>query len=420
MKPLFVISLDALGFCDEDIYKNLPFFSKMIEKGTWIRRLESVYPTLTYAIHSSIVTGRYPVNHGVDNNLRLQPERSAMDWHWDESDIREDTIFRNAKKKGMTIAAFSWPVTGGMDAEYNIPEVWTFENETYVEHLKNQGSRELIEEVIEEFGQPDRNNSQKVKDKWHADAASYTFNKYRPDITFIHLIDVDHQKHILGPNHFGTYDSIRILDELLEEMFTNISKNYDLDDINIMLLSDHSQLETAYPIRLNKVLADMNLVNVKEDGTVKEDWKAYFLTCGGSTALYTKEDDENLVKEIREKIESLNIKGIDKIFDKDQIRNEVKSSDKAVLWIEAKEGYHFDPNALDFIELEDFIGGAKGNHGFLPSKEKNLAMGIFKGPAFKKGHIIENEKMVDIAPTINKIYDLGMKDMDGDIIDCLN
>lgn len=51
--------------------------------------------------------------------------------------------------------------------------------------------------------------------------------------------------------------------------------------------------------------------------------------------------------------------------------------------------------------------------------KKNLAMAIFIGPAFKENSVIENEKIVDIAPTIDKIYNLDMKDMSGSVIDCL-
>lgn len=416
--PLFVISLDALGYYDEDIYKDLPFLKSMRERGTWIRRLESVYPTLTYAIHSTIVTGRYPSEHGVDNNLLVQPERLNMDWYWDEDYVSGDTIFRKAHEKSYTISAFSWPVSGFLPIEYNVPEVWTYEDEEFFEHVKRKGSPEFIEELYNEIGERNINDSQKISDEWMAKAVAYTFEKYQPDITFLHLIDVDHQKHLAGPSHYATKDAIKELDDRLSRMFDKISKVRNLDEINIMLMSDHSQIDTAYPIRLNKVLADMNLVSVNEDGTVKEDWQAYFLTCGGSTALYTKEDDPNLVEQIKEKIESLNIAGIEQIFDVDEIK-ELKSSDKAKLWIEAKEGYAFEADAREFITSRDYTVSARGNHGFLPTKEKNLAIGIFAGPAFKKGKIIEKEKIVNIAPTIDTIYNLDMKDMSGEVIDCL-
>ncbi|MFO3665864.1 alkaline phosphatase family protein [Anaerococcus sp. ENR0831] len=416
--PLIVISLDALGYCDEEVYKQLPFLKSMIEKGTWIKKVESVYPTLTYPIHSSIVTGRYPIEHGVDNNLLVQAEKKAMDWYWDHSYISGDTILNNAHKKGLKIAAFSWPVSAKADIEFNVPEVSPNPEGGFIDHLKENGSGEYIDELQSVFGPFDSHDSQKQKDEWMANATAYTFEKHQPDITFLHLIDVDHQKHVYGASHFAVKDAIKELDDRLSRMFEKIAKVKSLDEINIILLSDHSQIDTAYPIRLNKMLADMNLVNVNEDGTVKEDWQAYFLTCGGSTALYTKEDNPKLVEEIKEKIESLNLEGIDKIFNTEEIQ-ELKSSDSAKLWVEAKEGYVFDADAREFIESRNQEPGPRGNHGFLPSKEKNLAMAIFIGPAFKENSVIENEKIVDIAPTIDKIYNLDMKDMSGSVIDCL-
>lgn len=416
--PLIVISLDALGYCDEEVYKQLPFLKSMIEKGTWIKKVESVYPTLTYPIHSSIVTGRYPIEHGVDNNLLVQAEKKAMDWYWDHSYISGDTILNNAHKKGLKIAAFSWPVSAKADIEFNVPEVSPNPEGGFIDHLKENGSGEYIDELQSVFGPFDSHDSQKQKDEWMANATAYTFEKHQPDITFLHLIDVDHQKHVYGASHFAVKDAIKELDDRLSRMFEKIAKIKNLDEINIMLLSDHSQIDTAYPIRLNKMLADMNLVNVNEDGTVKKDWQAYFLTCGGSTALYTKEDNPKLVEEIKEKIESLNLEGIDQIFSTEEIQ-ELKSSDSAKLWVEAKEGYVFDADAREFIESRNQEPGPRGNHGFLPSKEKNLAMAIFIGPAFKENSVIENEKIVDIAPTIDKIYNLDMKDMSGSVIDCL-
>ena len=414
--PLIIVSLDALGYCDEEIYSNLPFLSKIIEKGTWIRKVESIYPTLTYPIHSTIVTGRYPIDHGVDNNLLVQPERKIMDWYWDHDYISGDTIFRNAHKKGYTISAFSWPVSGDLEIEYNVPEVWTYEEKDFNEYVKEKGSEEFVEELYQKLGKYYRDDSQKVKDEWMANATAYTFEKYEPDITFLHLIDVDHQKHVYGSNHFAITDAIKELDDRLKRMFNKISKVQNLDDINIILLSDHSQLDTAYPIRLNKLLADMGLVNVNDDGTVKEDWQAYFLTCGGSTALYTKEDNPELVKKIKERLVNLNLDGIDKIFDKADIEK-LGASNRAKLWVEAKEGYIFDADARDFIMSTNIEPGPRGNHGFLPTKEKNLAMAIFAGPDFKANKIIKNGKIVGIAPTIDKIYNLEMKNMTGSIIE---
>lgn len=163
--PLIIISLDALGYCDEETYKNLPFLKSIIEKGTWIRKVESIYPTLTYPIHSTIVTGRYPIEHGVDNNLLVQPEKKAMDWYWDHDYISGDTILKNAHKKGLKIAAFSWPVSAKADIEFNVPEVSPNPVGTYIDHLKENGSGEYIEELQSVFGPFNSYDSQKKKDE---------------------------------------------------------------------------------------------------------------------------------------------------------------------------------------------------------------------------------------------------------------
>jgi len=53
-----------------------------------------------------VVTGRYPIDHGVDNNLLLQPQREVMDWYWDHNYISGDTIFKNAHKKDIQLHPF--------------------------------------------------------------------------------------------------------------------------------------------------------------------------------------------------------------------------------------------------------------------------------------------------------------------------
>lgn len=410
MKPLFLLSLDALGYVDEPVYAHLPFFSKMIQRGTWVRRLQSVYPTLTYPIHSSVVSGRYPLSHWVDNNLKLQPERQKMDWFWDQTDFKGDSLFKAAKRKGLTTAAFSWPVTGYAEIDYNFPEVWAFDEDLQTT-LEKKGTPSFVKELTEAFGRYENQESRGDKDDYLFQAALHTFKKYRPDITLMHIIDVDSTKHHFGANHWNTQRSIIDLDKRLDAFFTEIGKLVDLDEVNIMLISDHSQIDTGYGIRLNKMLADMGLLEAKEDGT-SDSWQAYFLTCGGSCALYLKDEaDQDLVQKIRSEIESLNLEGIDRIFDKEEIVD-MGASKEAVIWVEAKEGYAFEASATGQVFSKHPFLGSIGNHGFLPSKEKNFAIGLFAGPDFKENQVIEFGELIQIAPTVDAIYGLGIEDME--------
>lgn len=50
---LIVISLDSLGFRDLNELRQLtPTLADLIEKGTWVKKVEGIFPTLTYPSHT--------------------------------------------------------------------------------------------------------------------------------------------------------------------------------------------------------------------------------------------------------------------------------------------------------------------------------------------------------------------------------
>ena len=81
-RRMVVISLDAVGARDLAYLKTLPNFQKLRAQSGYCDHVESVYPSITYPAHTSIVTGKKPLHHGVVNNLQLQPGRKSPDWMW--------------------------------------------------------------------------------------------------------------------------------------------------------------------------------------------------------------------------------------------------------------------------------------------------------------------------------------------------
>lgn len=90
---VIVISFDAVSKEDLDFLSKLPNFSKLIKEGSLIKNVESIYPSLTYPAHATIVTGKYPKNHGVINNTILDFNSYNPDWYWYRKYIYGDTIF---------------------------------------------------------------------------------------------------------------------------------------------------------------------------------------------------------------------------------------------------------------------------------------------------------------------------------------
>lgn len=122
-KRLIVVSLDAVGRRDMEYMLSLPNFSRLVAEGAFCDNVESVYPSLTYPAHTSIITGKVPDRHRIVANTRFQPSRNNPDWLYKEKFINGKTIVDVAKEKNMTVCSLLWPVMGGARIEYNLPEV---------------------------------------------------------------------------------------------------------------------------------------------------------------------------------------------------------------------------------------------------------------------------------------------------------
>ena len=79
-RKLIIISNDALVREDMEYLKTKPCIKKLIEGGSFVESLKSVYPTITYCCHTSMITGAYPNKTGVYNNI--VDELNSRDWQW--------------------------------------------------------------------------------------------------------------------------------------------------------------------------------------------------------------------------------------------------------------------------------------------------------------------------------------------------
>ena len=91
--------------------KQLPNFGRFLKDASVCTNVESVYPSITYPAHTTIITGRMPNKHGIINNTKVQPGLASPDWYWQRKYIKGTTLYDEAIKSGMKVAALLWPVT---------------------------------------------------------------------------------------------------------------------------------------------------------------------------------------------------------------------------------------------------------------------------------------------------------------------
>ena len=132
--------------------KNLPVFKSLLENGARVNTLRSVYPTITYTVHTSIITGTYPNRHGVLNNELPEIGVLTSPWQWFASSNKAPTLFKAAKKAGLKTAAVFWPVTGNdPDIDYLIDEYWSQSKDDETTYFAVPLHDQVIERVVKKI-----------------------------------------------------------------------------------------------------------------------------------------------------------------------------------------------------------------------------------------------------------------------------
>lgn len=185
---LLVVSLDAVSSKDLTLLKTLPNFSKFLSQGALIERVHSISPTLTYPAHTTIVTGNYPIHHGIINNTLLEPSHSNPNWYWYAKAIKTPTLFDLAHEKGLTTCSILWPVTGCSQITYNLPEIFPtkkWHHQLIMSGLAGSLNYQL--EILKKFGHLRQGTKQPYLDDFVMAATKYTLLKCKPDLICVHL-----------------------------------------------------------------------------------------------------------------------------------------------------------------------------------------------------------------------------------------
>ena len=424
-KYVIVISFDAVSEEDLEFLSKQPNFSKLIKNGALIKNVESVYPSLTYPAHATIVTGKYPKNHGVINNTVLDFKNDNPDWYWYRKYIKGDTIFDLAEKSGMKTCSILWPVTARSKITYNMPEIFCtkrYDNQILKSALA--GSKIYQVNMNKKFGYLRQGMEEPYLDNFATEVAKKTIRELKPNLILLHLIDSDSQKHKYGIENKEVIESLKRHDERLGEIIESLKLAGIYEDSTIIALGDHSQINVNNVIKLNSILMKNDLINV--NGNKIKSYKAIAKSCDGSSYIYLKnKNDVETRKKVRDILNELKNKYsnvIEEVYNNEEIKN-LGADINASFMIEAKRGYYFIDDFLgEAIEVIDESSKIKhklrASHGYLPSRDNYKTFFIAYGKTIKKGVVLEKGKLINHGPTIAKILDIDLRDCDGIVWEC--
>lgn len=422
MQKLIVISIDAMIYEDLAYVKQLPNIGALLEKGALVKRMKSIYPTLTYPCHATMRTGCWPSRHGVVNNTQMVPGCLDPKWQWYNDVVRCPDIFDACKAAGLTTAAVGWPSTGNHPGiDYLVDEVAGLKvktREAFRGYYTDTGTpEELYQAVVApniwlRADQPDDVRS------FNCAVACDIIRKYQPDILMLHLGDPDHARHVHGVYAREVYEALKNMDAKVGDICRAVRDAGIWSCTNIVITADHGQLDTTRTIHPNVILAEAGYIRTGESGEFL-DWDAWCQHVGMSALVYLKDPaDDRLcaaVKQLFAERAAREDCGIASIYSaEDAAADGFAGAFSLVLNTDGQSAFELNWTGPYMVSHPE--GQLKGSHGFHPDfGPRPFFLGC--GPAFVPGATLEHGQLIDGAPTYAKILGVDLPQAQGTALD---
>ena len=385
---LCLISLDAVSQPDADRLLRLPALSALAESGVFCKNVKTVYPTLTYPIHTSLLTGCYPDAHGIGHNQPFQPDTppSMRAWHWAVGDIRVKTLHKAAREKGMDVASILWPVSGKNRAvRRNFPEVLPLPGENAVIKMLRYASPVWILRMELMYGKTRKSILQPDLDDYAALLCEKLyFSRRPPDLLTVHLVDCDAMRHQYGTDSREAGEAMERLDRRVSRIVAAIRARGLWDETLFCVVSDHGHQDAP-----NGVLLDRELQKACGARAQTLGMGAYIFGPDLSAARRALEDNREAW-------------GIGRILAEEDL-HKLHAPEHVRLAVDARPGFCYI----------DHEGETLGEHGFGLDCSQARTLWWLSGPGIRRGAELPEADITDIAPTLARALGLSLPQAQG-------
>ncbi|MFV0503378.1 MAG: alkaline phosphatase family protein [Lachnospirales bacterium] len=423
IKPnVLLVSVDALtpSYVFSDL--ELPNIKKyFVQKGAYAEDgIRSVFPTFTYPCHQSIITGAYPINHGIHNNIIFDPLNNTNNaWNWFTSK-KVKNLWEETKKNGYTSASTAFPTSLGADGSYIIPEFWWNNSEldeVFINNLSNpQG---IVDEIKKDIGKYPNGldltldgDIQRFKSAmWLLDKK--LLNKDEPFFLSTYFASFDETMHVKGVYSKEAKECLMEIDKMIGKLVEKVSAELtDGKGFIVALVSDHGSLDNHSNICPNTIFFKKGWLKLDEKEKIK-DWQVFSNRAGGCSEIRIKDSGNEIYKEVKDILEDLVLdvnSGVLEVLDSEQCkkRNSFPNADFVIV---SKKGYEIRDDYLGSYMRKDIA--QKAQHGYSEDFEEMYASFMIHGTNIPENKKIGKMNLIDIAPTLADIMNFKMNTADG-------
>ena len=406
-----VISLDGFaGWAMEDPYLPVPTLRRLAASGASARTMRPVDPTVTWANHTSMITGVTPGQHGVIFNGLLIREPGVAPvvepWRDKQELVHGRTLYDAAHEKGLTTAQVDWV------AILNAPSItWEFPERP---DPKGGIAQEAVKAGILTQADLEGFASKNIlwRDRIWTMAAAHIIRQHRPNLMLFHLLNLDSTQHRYGPRTPAAMAAMALLDTQVGTILQAVHDAGIGPRTTVFVVSDHGFKTVKRQIRPNAIFAKEGLL--KADGGKVASAQVYSVPEGGSALVYVTVPDESGALLAKAKAVLAGVDGIDRVveapeFSKYGLPAPTATGQMGALMLTARDGYAFTADSAE-PAVVDAPDGGLGSHGYVASDPDIQALFIASGRNIKPGVTLDAVSNLNLTPTIARLLDLRMPD----------
>ncbi len=374
VKPV-VILLSIDGFAYEYLHKYQPPNMLALSKSGIKAKLQSVYPSKTFPNHLSIITGSYPIHHGITNNAFYSPEikqqyrlgagKNNAAW------LKADPLWVLAEQHDIKSAVYFWPESEALDKQptYNIG-----------------------------FNTKDSN------EKRFAQLLQWLMlpSEQQPQLIVSYFSIVDSAGHTYGPNSNEVKQAINDIDFLIGDFVAKIATEVPYE-VNLIIVSDHGMMQTdkSKLVKPSQVF-DASILNLIKNNVItvsRNDTQIYlYFTQPNLDELKQLEITQRLKKQAETDLN----KHLYTLYTKGNYPKNWQLVDNNTLVPDII--FEATPPATFVKENIDLNTSNNGTHGYDPINQKGL-LGIFlaTGPDILKSKEILLFENIHVFPFITDL-----------------
>ena len=327
----YTIILDIVGLAVSHIDSSphkYPNISSLIENGGEYGYMTPVFPSVTCTVQASILTGKYPKEHGIISNGYFDRENlQTLFWEQSTNLVQSEKIWDSIKTKNneLRTALLFWQNSMYSNNDYVVTprpihlengqmDMWCYSKPVnYYEEMK----KEIGEFNLMNYWGP---FSSIKSSEWITKSVQYTIKHHSPNLLYAYFPQLDYTAQKFGHSSFQVSDDLKQIDNFVGSIIEKSKETGIFDDTHFLLMSEYGFNNVRDAIAINRILREKGLLQIRTiNGKEYIDYEysvAFAMVDHQVAHIYL--NNSNKMEKEKIKIEIEDIDGIDKVCDKEE------------------------------------------------------------------------------------------------------